>query len=394
MTAPNFRYWDSVNPATFLDHDWENPSRAWATERALEAAVAGDGTLTEVGPGPGVDYERHFREYALAGLIKYRAHEGSRTLCEALRERFAESTWRNLTLSDLPPLSADVVYARHVLEHQPDLQPALSLVLAAARRVVVLTWYRPPGAARSEVWEGVHCHTFDRSRVKAELHAAGFDITARQVFPGESSDEAWVLTRRGTGIVQRIDAISDERWAAAQAGELEFWAGADRTALCRELDALYAEWLGITAASTEGLTVLDIGGGPMPLAVLYALPLKAYTVVDPLPHVETGIVSRLNMTRVQMTAEDYAGGVCDEAWGYNVLQHVLDPAAVLATAKRHARVVRWFDWVDTPVAEHHPHSLTSEWLTAQFADWHILSDYRSRSDRFKQSFSAIVAWRP
>ena len=188
-------------------------------------------------------------------------------------------------------------------------------------------------------------------------------------------------------------AITDDRWAEAQAGELAFWTKQDRSLLARELDTLYADWLGINAHMAKGLNVLDIGGGPMPLAVLMNLPVKTYTVVDPLPYVDTGIVSHLSMSRVQITAEDYVGNVADEAWGYNVLQHVIDPAAVIRTAKQHARVVRWFDWVDTPIEDHHPHSISSEWLTAQFSDWRILSDYRETAAKYRQKFCAIVAMR-
>lgn len=189
-------------------------------------------------------------------------------------------------------------------------------------------------------------------------------------------------------------AISDDRWAEAQAGELHFWQSANRAALCQKLDTMYAEWLGINETMAKGRTVLDVGGGPMPLGVLFDLPLKAYTVLDPLPHVETGIPNHLNMIRVQCAAEEFTGGQHDEAWGYNVLQHVIDPAAVIATAKAHANVVRWFDWVDTPIESHHPHSVSAQWITAQFADWQILSNCREYASKYKQTFCAIVARRP
>jgi len=195
QTDPNFRYWDSVDPETFLDHDWQNPSRAWATEHAIAAAAQGDGTLLEVGPGPGVDYDRHFRAAVQADRIRYKAYEGSENLCNALRLRFPESSWHWAKISDLEPGIADVVYARHVLEHQPALEPALGLLLAAARKTVVLTWYRPPGpSAFGEIWEGVPCQTYARPEVMARLAAAGFQIVDHQSFP-TSGDETWVLQR-------------------------------------------------------------------------------------------------------------------------------------------------------------------------------------------------------
>jgi hypothetical protein len=200
MTAPSFTYWNSVDPTTFLDHDWENPSREWAAERAIEAAKGG--SLLEVGPGPGVDYRNHFRHAVAMGRFQYIGYEGSWTLFDALQNRFPEVRFCNATIADLPPLSADVVYARHVLEHQPALEPALGSILAAARRTVVLTWYRPPAdRAIDHVWNDVHCQTYARNDVMESVAAAGFGIVESERFPSvaarsfRSGDEAWVLER-------------------------------------------------------------------------------------------------------------------------------------------------------------------------------------------------------
>jgi len=198
MTAtPDFRYWNSVDPASFLDHDRANPSRQWATREAIRAAKGG--TLLEVGPGGGTDYERYFSK---AKGIEYTGLEGSQSLHAALQTRFPEAAWRNDLLTSLPPLSADVVYARHVMEHQPALEPALGLVLGAARHACVLTWYRPPGpVAYHEVWEGVYCHTYERETVLKSVEAAGFVIAKKENFPPEvpqlpEGDEAWLLRRQ------------------------------------------------------------------------------------------------------------------------------------------------------------------------------------------------------
>jgi hypothetical protein len=200
MTAtPDFRYWNSVDPASFLDHDRANPSRAWATKAAAAEAKKGDGTLLEVGPGGGMDYEKYFSK---AKGITYTGLEGSQSLHAALQTRFPDAAWRNDLLTNLEPLSADVVYARHVMEHQPALEPALGLVLGAARHACVLTWYRPPGPqAFHEIWEGVYCHTYERAAVLKAVEAAGFVIAKSANFPPEvptlpEGDEAWLLKRQ------------------------------------------------------------------------------------------------------------------------------------------------------------------------------------------------------
>ena len=54
-----------------------------------------------------------------------------------------------------------------------------------------------------------------------------------------------------------------------------------------------------------------------------------------------------------------------EAWVYNVLQHVVDPEAVIETAKRQANVLRIFEWLETEPCEGHPHMLHAHELN----DW-------------------------
>lgn len=195
-----------------------------------------------------------------------------------------------------------------------------------------------------------------------------------------------------------MTACTLEQWAIAQEGEYLFWQTADRTRLCRTLDALYVNALQIDEATVAGCSILDLGGGPMPLAALLDLPFASLTVVDPLPNVSRCIRPRPNVQRMRMPAEDYTGPLSDEVWGYNVLQHVIDPAMVLETAKRHARFrVRWFDWVDTPLADHHPHSLTAAEILAQFAGWPITHEERGSfltDTGVEQQFLALVAERP
>jgi hypothetical protein len=183
-------------------------------------------------------------------------------------------------------------------------------------------------------------------------------------------------------------AISEARWQEAQKGELEFWNGGDRRALASELHALYARELSLSVVTVAGKSVLDLGAGPFPIGAALALPLHAYVCIDPIDWnydpPDTG--------RVVSRAEEYRGPYVDECWGYNVLQHVLDPRAVINVAKAHAPLVRWFDWIDTPVESHHPHSISADWLLSMFAEWRIVSERRGTSH--SQRYVALVAERP
>jgi hypothetical protein len=47
----------------------------------------------------------------------------------------------------------------------------------------------------------------------------------------------------------------------------------------------------------------------------------------------------------------------DEAWVYNVLQHVEDPELIIHRMRRFASVIRIFEWIDLPPHLGHPHEL-------------------------------------
>ena len=52
----------------------------------------------------------------------------------------------------------------------------------------------------------------------------------------------------------------------------------------------------------------------------------------------------------------------DEAWIYNCLQHTDDPRLIIENAKRAAKKLRVFEWLDIPPHEGHPWMLTEELL--------------------------------
>lgn len=202
-----------------------------------------------------------------------------------------------------------------------------------------------------------------------------------------------------------MNAVSIPRWQQAQEAERRWWTGEEnqRQRLADRVEDApwYAGVLNINTDGCEGVSVLDIGGGPMPLGVALGMMIKRLDVLDPcdysaLGHLEkeTGFVqNRFVEPAEYFRVED---GAYDEAWGYNVLQHVIDPEAVIATAKKAAHTVRWLDWVNTPIHTIHPHSITASWLRAQFGlGWRITFDTEGTITRpeWSHRFIAIVAER-
>ena len=114
-----------------------------------------------------------------------------------------------------------------------------------------------------------------------------------------------------------------------------------------------------------GVSVLDIGGGPCSLL------LKCINVVgrviDPLEFPAWVLmryqIAGIEFERAQGEHIDTTGW--DEAWLYNVLEHTEEPELVIQNARRAARLVRIFQWIDTGLSAGHLHSLTE----AQLNNW-------------------------
>jgi hypothetical protein len=162
---------------------------------------------------------------------------------------------------------------------------------------------------------------------------------------------------------------------AAQKFEAAFWGDCTNTYAEETKQHTYAELMGMAQMRSDhwptydvgGCGILDIGGGPTSL-LLKTINRGPSIVVDPLP-VPGWVKDRYELAGIfyaQVKAETYLGispkPGFDEAWIYNVLQHVRDPQKVIETARREAKVIRIFEWVDMPAYEGHPHTLQAEQL--------------------------------
>jgi hypothetical protein len=194
----SFRWWDEQSkrePERFLEHDFINQSRQHATNLVIELAQEFFGTVIEVGPGQGYDYEHYFRSAVEQGRLAYKGVEGSEGLRSALQQRFPEVPWQHGLLASLLPSSADVLYARHVFEHQADLASSMRAFLNAANHAAVICWYRPPSLTpKSEIWQDIPHQTWYRPDVFVCVERAGFEVALCDEMT--QGDEVWVLRRK------------------------------------------------------------------------------------------------------------------------------------------------------------------------------------------------------
>lgn len=194
-----------------------------------------------------------------------------------------------------------------------------------------------------------------------------------------------------------VTAISDTRWEEAQRYEHEYWSREmrDPVKLHRDIADGHHFTAGLLDIRPDAAwacrIVLDIAGGPFPLG--YPLGVGLYRVLDPGTYPDVA-----GIERILQCAEDYHGSPSDEVWGYNVLQHVKDPAAVMRCAREHAEhTIRWFDVVDTPIYPVHPHSIRADWLREQLSidGFRIVRDIDGSRlvEGHRQKWVALVAER-
>lgn len=181
--------------------------------------------------------------------------------------------------------------------------------------------------------------------------------------------------------------IDHNHWLEAQAEELSWWRNCANTYWEERKQIVYATFMGLQfyedGHSPYNIeigekNILDLGGGPCSLLlkttrfgnVTPSRPKHELSVVvDPCRYPDWvahryhshGIDLRRVPAEHVQTKDLY-----DEVWLYNVLQHTEDPAKIIQNGFRALRsggIFRVFEWVNTPVNDSHPHSLTEEFLT-------------------------------
>jgi 2-polyprenyl-3-methyl-5-hydroxy-6-metoxy-1,4-benzoquinol methylase len=172
-----------------------------------------------------------------------------------------------------------------------------------------------------------------------------------------------------------------QEWKIAQKWEADWWGNCTRTWPEEIKQMVYASRMGLIDVSNglysrmplyklSGQSVVDIGGGPISL-LLKCEGYGAASVVDPgdYPSWVTHRYYQNGITYYKNAAEEFIIGNYNEAWIYNVLQHVIDPYAVIQNAKRASKIIRIFEWIETPPSQGHPHTIhqkeLNQWLQGE-----------------------------
>ena len=132
---------------------------------------------------------------------------------------------------------------------------------------------------------------------------------------------------------------------------------------------VYAKCMGLKqkhfSFDVENKSILDIGGGPTSM-LLKTVNLKKGKVIDPIDYpywTKLRYESKNIFVQVEL-GENVKESGWDEVWIYNVLQHTENPEKIINNAKRAAKTLRIFEWIDIPAHEGHPHELNMQSLNS------------------------------
>lgn len=162
-----------------------------------------------------------------------------------------------------------------------------------------------------------------------------------------------------------------KKWDTAQHSEASFWNTCTQTFVEESKQFFYATRMKLefieyplSSIDFQGKSVIDIGSGPTSLLLKshnFSRAVAADPLMDTFPSWVQDRYKCVGIEPLSVGGEDLDTSMqFDEAIVYNVLQHTVDPELIAHKARRMAKTVRVFEWIDVPSDDLHPHILTEE----------------------------------
>lgn len=186
--------------------------------------------------------------------------------------------------------------------------------------------------------------------------------------------------------------------------EAAYWGDCTNTFDEEQKHYVYARYMGLTrigfSLNAGSKCVLDIGGGPVSMLLKCVHRGQACLVADPLMMQYPAWVRARYKTAGIPTPCAYRGEDLvaafgnlkqfDEVWIYNCLQHVENPAKIIANAKALAPVLRIFEWINIPPHEGHPHMLTREKLDEWIGQFGQTTNLDGESGCYGEAYYGVL----
>lgn len=172
--------------------------------------------------------------------------------------------------------------------------------------------------------------------------------------------------------------ITNEQWQKANRWEEQWWSDCTNTYGEETKQLEYAKLMGLSKLEADmrpyfdlqGKSIIDIGGGPSSLLFKCINRNVQSFVIEPMI-MPDWVYRRYHLAGIKILSKKGEDAILDlplfdECWIYNVLQHTQNPKKIIENAKSVSKLIRIFEWIDTPAHDGHPQTLKetelNEWL--------------------------------
>lgn len=164
--------------------------------------------------------------------------------------------------------------------------------------------------------------------------------------------------------------ITEEKWFEAQTEEKKYHIheSLERSInFYKNLYGHYFSYLNINK-NLEGKTILEIGPAKIS-ALIFCENYNPSYIVEPIVFNDVSeLYKNLPITFIRDMFEKCEPPIVDEIWLLNVMQHVLDPDTLIEKAKKHSKIIKFFEPINTGIYVHHPHSFTLDDYKSYFGN--------------------------
>jgi hypothetical protein len=162
--------------------------------------------------------------------------------------------------------------------------------------------------------------------------------------------------------------ITKERWVQAQENEKTHHNHSFRESAMHYENA-YKHYFSYVGGSfdLQNRSILEIGPAKVPGLYFCKNYSRSY-IIEPLKFEETeeNFKDKPDITFIRDPAETCDFPNVDEIWLFNVLQHVIDPNLIIERCKKHSKIIRYFEPIDTSCDIAHPHTFNIEFFENHF----------------------------
>jgi len=155
-------------------------------------------------------------------------------------------------------------------------------------------------------------------------------------------------------------AITIERWNQAQAAERKLHKMGFNEGIGHYYWSYrnYFKYLNIRL-DQQGKYIMEVGPADFP-ALMFCENYRGY-LVEPMPSHYLEQISKWHRLPIYtMPIEQLELQSVDEIWLLNIMQHVIDPELFIDKCKQAASCIRFFEPINQPICEHHPHTFGIE----------------------------------